>query len=44
MKNETTTPGSSFNLFVKLFAQVIKTLFKSNNNNEFKRLKDFIGS
>ena len=44
MKKETATPESSFNLILKFFGQLFKTLFVNSDNREFQRLKNFIAS
>ena len=44
MKNYTTTQPTTLNAVLRFFGQAFKSLFESNHNREFKRLKDFITS
>ncbi|HQY12141.1 MAG TPA: hypothetical protein PK133_07990 [Ferruginibacter sp.] len=36
--------GITFNAVLKYFGEAFRSLFVSNNNRDFKRLKDFIAS
>ena len=45
MKNDTPVPhGITLNAVLKFVGEAFKSLFESNTNREFKRLKNFIAS
>lgn len=44
MKPKTNSQSLTFNAVLKFFGQAFKSLFESNSNSEFKRLKNFIAS
>jgi hypothetical protein len=44
MKNDTPTHAITLNAVLKFVGEAFKSLFESNNNREFKRLKNFIAS
>ncbi len=44
MKNHNPNHGITFNAVLKFVGEAFKSLFQSNHNREFRRLKDFIAS